>query len=181
MRFAATRMVSSRLFKSRCCDSAMPISLSSLRRCKRLSVECINITPERLEIIVYRKARAIHESPLLDANRAYLMHIGNALQDFLHSVLFQGMHAVFKADGQQLGDTRVLLDRFFDRIGSDQQLVQAHAPAIAGTGAFLATNWRVYRELFFFIGKQLYPFFIQSLCSGSRVFFPCCGIFQLFT
>src|SRR3989338_913363 len=101
MRFAASRIVSSRLLISRCWDSAMPISLSSLRRSRGLSTE----------------------SMLLDTNSADLMHVGDALQYFLHAVLLQGVHAIFEADGQQFGDARMFLNRLLHRISANQQLV----------------------------------------------------------
>src|SRR3989338_895056 len=141
MRFAASRMVSSRLLMSRCWDSAMPISLSSLRRRRRLSAE----------------------SMLFDANGTYLMHIGDALQNLFNSILLQGVHAIFKADSQQLSDSCMLLNSFFDRIGSDQQFVQTHPPAIAGAGTLFATDRPIERELPLVIRKQLDPLCIQLL------------------
>ena len=51
---------------------------------------------------------------LFNTNRAYLMHIGNSLQDFLHAILLQGMHSLIQRDRQQLCNSRMLLDGFFD-------------------------------------------------------------------
>src|SRR5574340_445516 len=150
MRLAASSMVSSRLLISRCWDSAMPISLSSLRRCSNCSVEAMM-------------------KPLLDTDCAYLVHIGDALQDFLHAVLLQGMHAVFKTDSQQLGDARMFLDRLLDSIGADQEFVQNDAPAIDGAGAFFAAARLIQRELPLVIREQLDPFFVERLGRGSRV------------
>src|SRR6266571_1876349 len=48
--------------------------------------------------------------PLLDANRAHLRHVGDALQHLLDSVHLQGAHAFLEAHRQDFRDAGVLLN-----------------------------------------------------------------------
>src|SRR5487761_2104547 len=109
MRFAASKMVSSRLLMSCWRDSAMPISLSSFKRSLKLGAGCMS---------------------LLDADGTNLMHIGDALQDFFDTVLLQGAHPLLQRECQQFRDTRMFLYAFFHFVRTDQQFMQSDTPAI---------------------------------------------------
>ena len=68
---------------------------------------------------------------LLDTDRAHLFQVGDARQDFLDAVHLQCTHALVERRGEQLSDTRPLLDLLLDQIGAAQQLVQADTPPVA--------------------------------------------------
>src|SRR5688572_18818769 len=114
---AATRIASSRRLMSFSRDSAMPIRFSSVSRRNR-SASFTSFMVQAFEI-----ARACAREPLLDADRAHLVHVGDALQHLLHAVLLQRAHAVVERGRHDLRYARMLLDQLLDQVAAEQQLV----------------------------------------------------------
>src|SRR5512134_469991 len=111
--FAAVRIVSSRRLMSRSAESEAPIALSCSRRWTRSSAAARTSVPKRSawvpsRVLLMRSGRG---AASLDADRAHFLDVRDARQALLHAVLLEGAHALLQADGQDVGDARVLLDR----------------------------------------------------------------------
>src|SRR5450756_831928 len=71
---------------------------------------------------------ARHMQASLDADRAHLRHVSNALQCFFDAVHLQRAHAFGECSGEHFRDARMLLDVLLEGVGADQQLVQSEPP-----------------------------------------------------
>src|SRR5438552_5028440 len=137
--FAARRIFSSRWSMSFSWDSAAPISLSCSRRRNRSStVSKSNPRSGR---------QPAWSDPLLDADRAHLRHVGNSLKYLFDPVHLQGSHAFLETHSEDFGDTRVLLDKLLESVGSDQQFMEADPAFVAGIAAGIAALGPVQGEV----------------------------------
>jgi hypothetical protein len=57
---------------------------------------------------------------LFDTDSSHLVHISDALQHLLYTVLLQSAHPFFQGDRQQFGDASVFLYPFLQDIGAYQ-------------------------------------------------------------
>src|SRR5256885_8832695 len=89
--FAARRIFSSRWSMSFSWDSAAPISLSCSRRRNRSST----VSKKQSPGLRQQPARS---GPLLDTDRAYLRHIGDALEHLFDPIHLQGSHPFLETD-----------------------------------------------------------------------------------
>ena len=99
--------------------TGQPISFSCSKRLNRLSTVSTRLL-------------------LLDANRPHLFHVGHPQKHFLDAVHLQGPHALVERRGEQFGNAGVLLDLLLQRVGPDQQLMQADAPFVPAAVASVA-------------------------------------------
>src|SRR5438552_15692532 len=128
--FAARRIFSSRWSMSFSWDSAAPISLRCSRRRNRSSTVSKSNPP--------RSGRQpAWTEPLLDTDRAHLRHIGNSLKHLFDPIHLQGSHPFLETDSEDFRDTRVLLDKLLESVGSDQQFMEADPAFVAGLGILL--------------------------------------------
>ena len=68
------------------------------------------------------------------------MNIGDALQHFLDSVLFEGAHTFRQRRGYDFRYAGMLLDMFLDGVATEQQLVQSNTALVAGATARIASD-----------------------------------------
>src|SRR3984957_1431684 len=113
--FIAIRMFSSRRLMSRSLDSDMPISLSWSRRASSSpsgpgvpSVPMASVSPAFQSRVLSSSMGS--PGSLLDANGAYLRHVGRAHQHLLDAVHFQRTHAVGERGGEHRPPPLPLLD-----------------------------------------------------------------------
>src|SRR5688572_23684326 len=142
----------------RSAESEAPMRFSCSRRWPRSSA---GVAPARAA--KRRPCVVSIRSTLLDADRAYFLHVSDARQAFLHAVLLERAHAVLQALRQHLGDARVLLDQLLQLVGGDQELVQAAASLEAGVAAFVAAHRLVEGELALVVAVLLDPLAVHRL------------------
>src|SRR5688572_2790792 len=162
MVLAAVRIASSRRSMSRSAESEAPMAFSCSRRWPRSSA-AVGASPLAKRSPVLESSVALMRSRLLDAHGADFFDVRHAGQALLHAVLLEGAHALLEADGEHLGDARVLLDRLLQAVGGDQQLVQAAASLQAGAAALVAADRLVKRELALVVAVGLDPVLVDRL------------------
>src|SRR5688500_2124127 len=93
---------------SRSPESDAPIRFSCSRRWPRSSAGLDAAPPPNRKpcVVSMRFTPAF----LLHTDGADFLHVGHPHQALLHAVLLEGSHALLEADGEHLGDARVLLD-----------------------------------------------------------------------
>src|SRR5712664_4102923 len=155
---AARRIFSSRWSMSFSWDSAAPISLSCSRRRNRSSTVSKKQSPGL--------RRPAWSGPLLDTDRAYLRHIGDALEHLFDPIHLQGSHPFLETDRKDFRDAGVFLDQLLDGIGSDQQLMQADPAFVTGIAAGFATLGPVEGELASVAGIAFRQVPVDVLVSG---------------
>src|SRR5438876_946849 len=169
--FAARRMFSSRWSMSFSWDSAAPISLSCSRRRNRSStVSKSNPRSGR---------QPAWSEPLLDTDRAHLRHIGNSLKHLFDPVHLQGSHAFLETDSEDFRDTRVLLDKPLESVGSDQQFMEADSAFVAGIAAGFAALGPIEGKVTFVAGVASRQIPVDVLISRLGVLLERSGVEQL--
>src|SRR2546430_4357360 len=169
--FAARRIFSSRWLMSFSWDGAAPISLSCSRRRNRSSTVSKNNPP------VWRQPA--WNEPLLDADRAHLRHIGNSLKHLFDPIHLQGSHAFLETDSEDIRDARVLLDKLFEGVGSDQEFMETDPALVAGITAGLATLGPIEGEMTFVDGVASRQIPVDVLVGGLGVSLERSGVEQL--
>src|SRR5215510_1800405 len=171
MVFAARRIFSSSVLRSFSSDSAAPISLSCSRRRKRSRAFSTLRSPGSLSTAARLETVLIggREARLLDANGPHLSEVGDALHDLLDPVHLQRAHAFVERRREHLRDPRVLLDVLLDRVGPEQQLVQADAALVASVRARLTSRLAVQRELTLVVAVIPEEILVHPLVATLRV------------
>src|SRR5687767_1123160 len=160
MVFAAVRMDSRSRLMSRSADRDAPMALSCSRRWPRSSAAVGGAPPGRRSPWVVSSRLLMvgrASTSLLDADGADFLHVRHAHQALLHAVLLQRAHTVLEALRQHGGDARMLLDQLLQRIGRDEQLVQAAAALEAAAAALVAAHRLVEGELALLVAVGLHP------------------------
>src|SRR5688572_3120950 len=98
---------------------------------------------------------------LLDADRAYLLDIGDPEQHLLDAVLLRRAHTLVQAGREHLGNPRVILDVLLDPVRADQQLVQAKPALVAGIAARVAALRGMEHDLALLVAELLRPLLAQ--------------------
>src|SRR5258708_10276641 len=155
-------------------DSAAPISLSCSRRRNRSSTVSKKQSPGL-------RQRPAWSGPLRDTDRAYLRHIGDALEHLFDPIHLQGSHPFLETDRKDFRDAGVFLDQLLDGVGSDQQLMQADPAFVTGIAAGLATLGPVEGELASVTGIAFRQVPVDVLVSGLGVPLERPGVVQLGT
>src|SRR6185295_85819 len=163
-------MLSSRRLMSRSAESDAPMALSCSRRRPRsspASAAASSRIPWVLSADVPLMGARAPRS--LDADRTHFLERGHAREALFHAVLLQGPHALLQRHGKHLRHARLLGDELLQRVGGDQQLVQAAASLVAAAAAFVAADGLVERELPLVVAVSLYPVAIDALHRRLRV------------
>src|SRR5262245_3171404 len=175
--FTASRIFSSSALRFFSSESAAPISFSCSSRRKRPAGEpssCRSAsrpTATRLGMVLIGvpPCGSGPSRALLDADRADLGHVGDPLHHLLDAVHLQRAHAFLERGREHLGHARVLLDVLLDRVGADQELVQAEPALVAGVAAGVAARLLVEGELPLLVGVSLRELLVHALVRRLRV------------
>src|SRR5690349_14546561 len=128
-------MLSSRRLMSRSAESDAPMALSCSRRWPRSSPSSAAASSRIPWVLSADGPLMGARAPgSLDADRAHFLEAGDSREALLHSVLLQRPHTALEGHRQHLRDPRLLRDQLLQRIGRDEQLVQA-APALPAAAA----------------------------------------------
>src|SRR6188474_3766840 len=135
---AAARIVSSSRLISRSAESDVPMSFSFSRRWTRSSSPARRSPGGRVTFVMSRALLIETGAPSLDADGAHFLDVSDAHEHLLDAILLQRVHPLLERDRHDLRDACVLLDELLQRVGCDQQLVQAEPALEAAAAAFFA-------------------------------------------